>query len=148
MNAWVDSRGGLENREEIEVVAHVRKMIALNGRGRYVAWERTHDSKAPNVPNALGWRRKLSITGSVVDREDENATGNDGREVEYVHERNVFRQEFCVGKDERFVLGILKARGYLRCNEGRNTLAVRLPGLADRQSAQCIVVKASILADE
>ena len=148
LNAWVDSRGGLENREEIEVVAHVRKMIALHGRGRYVAWERTHDSKAPNVPNALGWRRKLSITGSVVDREDENATGNDGREVEYVHDRKVFRQEFCDGKDERFVLAILKARGYLKCNEGRNTLAVRLPGLADRQSAQCIVVKASILADE
>ena len=148
LDAWVDSRGGLENREELEAVAHVRTMIASNGRGRYIAWERTHDSKAPNVPNALGWRRKLSVTGSVVDLDDEYATGNDGREVEHVHERNVFRQAFCDGKDEQFVLAILKARGYLKCNEGRNTLAVRLPGLADRQSAQCIVVKSSILADE
>jgi len=68
--------------------------------------------------------------------------------VEYVHGRRVFRQEFCDGKEERFVLGIPKERGYLKCNGVRNTLAVRLPGLAERTTAQCIVVKSSILPDE
>jgi len=148
LNSWVDSRGGLENREEMEVVTHARRMIALHGRGRYNAWERSHDSKAPNVPNALGWRRKLSLAGGVVEMEDENATGNDGREVEYVHDRKVFQQEFCNGKDLKFVLSILKARGYLKCNAGRNTLTVRLPGFEKDKYAQCIVVKSSILSDE
>jgi putative DNA primase/helicase len=146
--AWIEARGGLENREEMEAVAYVRKMIALHGRGRYNAWERSNDSKAPNVPNALGWRRKLSLTGAVVEDGDDNATGDVGREVEYVHERSVFRQEMCNGLDERFVLGVLRARGYLKCNDGRNTLAVRLPGMADRKTGQCIVIKSSILADE
>jgi hypothetical protein len=100
------------------------------------------------VPNALGWRRKLSLTGAVVEDGDDNATGDVGREVEYVHERSVFRQEMCNGLDERFVLGVLRARGYLKCNDGRNTLAVRLPGMADRKTGQCIVIKSSILADE
>ena len=148
LNAWTDARGGLENREELEAVAHVRKMIALHGRGRYVAWERTNDSKAPNVPNALGYRRKLSLTGGVVEEDDDHATADDGREVEYVHERSVFRQEFCLGKDEKFVLGILRARGFLKCNPGRNTLSARLPGMAKDKFAQCIVVKSSILSDE
>jgi putative DNA primase/helicase len=146
--SWIDARGGLENREEMEAVAYVRKMIALHGRGRYNAWERSNDSKAPNVPNALGWRRKLSLTGAVVEDHDDNATGDEGREVEYVHERSVFRQEMCNGLDDRFVIGVLKARGYLRCNDGRNTLTVRLPGMAKNKYGLCVVVKSSILADE
>lgn len=148
LNAWIDARGGLQNREEMEAVSHVRKMIAAHGRGRYIAWERTNDSKAPNVPNALGWRRKLSVAGGVIENEDINPTGDSGREVEYVHERSLFRQEFCLGKDEKFVLSILKARGYLRFNNGRNTLAVRLPGMDDKKLAQCIVITSAILSDE
>lgn len=145
--AWVDERGGTENREELDAVAHVRRMIATHGRGRYVAWERANDSKAPNVPNALGWRRKLTVTGAPMETDDFNATGDESREVEYVHERETFRQEFCAGRDERFVLGVLRSRGYLRHGENRNTIAVRLPGMHEKRLSQCVVIKSSILAD-
>ena len=74
-------------------------------------------------------------------------TGNDAHEVEFIHDRAVFRREFCDGKDERFVLAVLKARGYIRSQPKRNTLAVALPGMGGRLS-QCIVVKAAILSDD
>ena len=91
--------------------------------------------------------RKLGITGAPIDASDYNATGDESREVEYVIERETFRQEFCAGRDERVVLSVLKAHGHLRHNEGRNTLAVRLPGMRKGETAQCIVIKSSILAD-
>ena len=113
-----------------------------------MAWERANDSKAPNVPNSLGYRRKLTLAGGVVEESDDNATANDSSEVEYVHQRSVFRQEFCMGKDEKFVLGILNKHDFLKCNPGRKTLSVRWPGMAKGRFAQCIVVKSSILSDE
>lgn len=146
--AWCEERGGFGSRDDMETLAHVRRMIASNGRGRYVAWERANDTKAPNVPNALGWRRKLSVTGAAIENDDYNATGDEHREVEYVHTRDVFRQEFCQGREEKRVLDLLKKAGHLRHNQGRNTLAVRLPGMADNKLAQCIVIKASILSDD
>jgi putative DNA primase/helicase len=145
--AWIDSRGGLANRDELDVVRHVREMVASNHRGRYIAWERTQDSKAPNVPNALGWRRKLSVTGHAIEQYDDNATGDCEREAEYVHDGTLFKREFCNGKDMSFVLGVLKARGYLRHDKDRNTLKVRLPGMASGKTANCVVIKSSILED-
>jgi putative DNA primase/helicase len=148
LNAWIDSRGGLANRDELDAIRHVREMIAMNQRGRYIAWERTHDSKAPNVPNALGWRRKLSAAGNIIEQYDENATGDGEREVEYVHDSTVFKREFCNGKDADFVLKMLKARGHLRHDKDRNTSSVRLPGIGTRATSRCVVIRSSILADD
>jgi putative DNA primase/helicase len=146
--AWCDERGGFGSRDDMETLAHVRRMIAMHGRGRYVAWERANDSKAPNVPNSLGWRRKLSVTGAVIEGDEFNATGDDDREVEFVHSRDVFRQEFCQGREEKRVLDLLKKHGHLRHAPNRNVLVVRLPGMGDKKYAQCIVVKASILSGD
>lgn len=146
--AWCEERGGFGSRDDMETLAHVRRLIASNGRGRYVPWERANDTRAPNVPNALGWRRKLSVTGAAIENDDFNATGDDGREVEFVHTRDVFRQEFCQGREEKRVLDLLKKAGHLRHAPSRYTLAVRLPGMDDKKLAQCIVVKASILSDD
>ncbi len=144
---WLHDRGGIGNREGIDALAHVRQMIATHGRGRYVAWERANDSKAPNVPNALGYRRKLSVSGNPIDSEDFNATGDESREVEYVHERETFKREFCGERDMGLVLSVLSKHGHLRTNPKRNTLAVRLPGTSEKSISQCIVIKSSILTD-
>jgi hypothetical protein len=100
-----------------------------------------------NVSNALGWRRKLSVTGNPIEGYDENATGDCEREVEYVHDSAVFKREYCAGKDMGFVLKVLKAKGYLRHDKDRNTLKSRLPGMASGKTANCVVIKSSILED-
>lgn len=145
--AWCDERGGFGSRDDMETLAHVRRMIAMHGRGRYVAWERANDSKAPNVPNALGYRRKLSLTGAVIESDDFNATGFVDGEVEFVHTRDVFRQEFCQGREEKRVLDLLKKHGHLRHAPNRNVLSVRLPGTS-KEFTNCIVVKASVLSGD
>lgn len=148
LNAWIDARGGLQNRESMEAVSHVRKMIAAHGRGRYIAWERTNDSKAPTcLTRSAGdasWLLPAVLSNTRITTPRATA---DARS-------STFMSAACFDKNSVLVRTRNSCWRYSRradicaSTTGRNTLAVRLPGMDDKKLAQCIVITSAILSDD
>ena len=90
--AWLDRRGGTDNREEVEALATVRHFIEAHGEARFS----DHDAVQERVTiNRAGFRRIA-----------------DGQ-TQYLFLPEVFRREVCAGLDHRQVLRTLRKVGWL-----------------------------------
>ncbi len=90
--AWLDRRGGTDNREEVEALATVKHFIEAHGESRFT----DEDALGERVTiNRAGFRR--------------TAEG----QTQYLFLPEVFRREVCAGLDHRQVLRTLRKVGWL-----------------------------------
>ena len=90
--AWLDRRGGTDNREEAEALATVKHLIEAHGESRFS----DDDAVTERVTiNRAGFRRSV-----------------EGR-TQYLFLPEVFRREVCAGQDYRQVLRTLRKAGWL-----------------------------------
>lgn len=130
-DAWVTSRGGIGNDEDRQMLRQVRAFLEAHGEARFTSWSRATDDHAPKTMHRAGVRRAIcDESGDVV-----------GWEFFFLVE--IFRAEVCAGFDYLPVLKLLKRRGDLLPDKGREyDCRPRLPGLGH---ASCYCVKSSIL---
>ena len=108
--SWLEGFGGDGNREEEEILAHVRGFLEKHGSSRF---EDMNAVSAQRIPNRAGFSRVTA----------------DG-ECEYLFPRQSFITELCAGFELRTVVTVLKKNGLLVCaNDGKQTTVTRLPGL-------------------
>lgn len=130
-DAWLDSRGGIGNAEDRQMLRQVRAFIEAHGEARFTSWSRATDDHAPKTMHRAGVRR---------------ATCDAGGEIigwEYYFLQEIFRNEVCEGFDWKAVVKLLKDRQHLVIDKGRGyDCKPRLPGMGH---AYCYCVKSSIL---
>jgi putative DNA primase/helicase len=131
--SWLESRGGIGNVEEVQMLRQVRRFIEAHGEGRFTEWSRAADDHAPKTLHRAGFRRSIK-----------NAVGDtDGWEYYVLIE--TFRTEICEGFDYKAVLRVLRDREYLEPDKGRSyDCRARLPG---QGHTRCYRIKSSILDD-
>lgn len=57
LSAWIDSRGGTENLEEVRILERFREFIGKHWTGRFVPWTRADDDHAPGKDGTVGFRK-------------------------------------------------------------------------------------------
>lgn len=134
-HAWLESRGGIGNAEESQIVRQVRRFFEAHGEGKFADWNRVErgDEHAPKVLHRVRFRR--GITDAIA-----HTVG-----CEYFVFVESFREEICNGFDYKAVLRVLRDREYLEPDKGRPfDCRVRLPGLG---ATRCYRIKSTILDD-
>lgn len=132
-HAWLASRGGIGNAEDVAMLRQVRRCIEAHGEARFTPWDRMGDDHAPKTMHRLGVRRAVK-------------DGADPTEVtrwEFYFFTESFRGEVCAGFDYRSVLRVLREREHLVPDKGRPfDCKPRLPGMGP---TVCYRVSSSIL---
>jgi putative DNA primase/helicase len=131
-HAWLESRGGIGNAEEGQMLRQVRQFLEANGDGRFASWDRTerNDEHAPKTLHRVGFRKTTT-----------DELGGVGA-WEYYVLRESFRTEICAGFDPKAVLRLLRDRGHLVPDKGRPfDCRARLPGMGP---TACYRIKSSI----
>lgn len=106
--AWLDGFGGTGNREELALLAHVRRFFETNGASRF---------------------QDASIEGQhIVNRAGFCRPGTDDRR-EFLVLSECFRSEVCGGFDSKYAAKILRKHGWLVTGSDRLAQKVRLPGM-------------------
>lgn len=153
-NAWLESRGHLENGELAAMLRQVRRFLEAHGDGRFTYVHRSADDHAPKTLNRAGFRRLIDEEGKPVRSNSdymreygERMSSSDAERscTEYIFLQECFRKEVCTGFDPDQVAKLLKARGHLHTETGRLTNKVRIPGMG---LIRCYHVKPSIFDDE
>jgi putative DNA primase/helicase len=130
-DAWLDSRGGIGNAEDRQMLRQVRAFIEAHGEARFTSWSRATDDHAPKTMHRAGVRKAVSEPGGDI-------IG-----WEYFFLVETFRNEVCEGFDWKAVLKLLRDRGHLVPDKGRPfDCKPRLPGFGP---TVCYCVKSSIL---
>ncbi len=132
-HAWLESRGGIGNAEETQMVRQVRRFYEAHGEGRFTHWDRAErdDDHAPKTLHRAGFRRATK-----------DEIGNVAA-WEFYTLPETFRAEVCEGFDATAVLRVLRERGDLVPDKGRPfDCRARLPGLG---LTACYRIKSSIL---
>lgn len=120
--SWFDGFGGKGNREERDILAHVRRFLEKHGSSRFEAMNAVAEQR---IPNRVGFFRE----------------GDDGQR-EYLIPRQSFTSELCAGFDAKLVIHVLKKQGMLiPGTDGKPTTVVRLPGFG--QSNRVYVLRHS-----
>lgn len=129
--AWLESRGGIGNAEDAQMLRQVRRWFEAHAEGRLTPWDRAEDNHAPRTLHRAGFRKAVvDPTGDVI-----------GWDF-YVF-AETFRAEICDGFDYRAVLRVLRERGDLEPDKGRPfDCRARLPGVG---MATCYRIRSSIL---
>jgi uncharacterized protein (DUF927 family) len=108
--AWLESFGGIGNREERNILSQVRAFFEAHGASRF---EDIHASGDQRIINRAGFYR----------------TGPNG-EREFLVLPEAFRRELCQGFSEKAVKDILISAGMLiTAKDGKPAQLMRLPGL-------------------
>ena len=130
-HAWLESRGGIGNAEDAQMLRQVRRFFEAHGEGRFTEWSRADDDHAPKTLHRAGFRKATKDpTGDVT-------------AWEYYVFSETFRTEICEGFDVRAVLRLLREREHLEPDKGRPfDCRPRLPGLGH---VTCYRIKSSIL---
>jgi len=153
-NAWLGSRGHLDNGEDAAMLHQVRQFLELHGDGRFTFWNRGADDHAPKTLNRGGFKRLIGSDGKPIKSNSdhqrdygERMSSADGEtaQVEYFVLREVFTREVCSGFDSSAVAKLLQRRGHLKHEAGRLMTKQRLPGMGN---VWCYHVKPSVLEDE
>ena len=131
--AWLSARGGLGNAEERDMIRQVTEFLERNGESRFTHYARAEkaDDHMPDTVNRAGFKRFTS--------EAEDAA------YEFYVLPEVFKRDICKGFDYREAARVLKARGFIKTDEGRLTLSHRLPMLG---KTRCYLVLPSIFEHE
>jgi len=90
--AWLDRRGGTDNREEVEALATVKHFVEAHGESRFT--DEDTDTERVTIHRA-GFRRKVA------------------GKTQYLFLPEVFKREVCVGLDPQQVLRTLRKVGWL-----------------------------------
>lgn len=130
--AWLSARGGLGNAEERDMVQQVREFLERYGESRFTHYARAEkaDDHMPDTVNRAGFKR---FTSEAADA------------IEFYVLPEVFKRDMCKGFDYREVAKVLKARGYIKADEGRLTLTHRLPTMG---KMRCYLVLPAIFEHE
>ena len=94
--AWLDRRGGTDNREEAEALATVKHFIEAHGEARFSDQDTEHERV---TANRAGFRRLVA------------------GKTQYLFLPEVFTREVCSGLDHRQVLRTLRKAGWLVTEE-------------------------------
>ena len=114
--AWLEERGGAGASEDAAILAQVRLFIEQHGASRF---QDLDTEQAYGVINRVGFRR--------------NADGM----TEYIMLSEVFRSEVVKGFSHRRAAAVLRAAGWLRVSDAKNTTKRDLPELG---RVRCYVV--------
>ncbi|MES3014973.1 MAG: DUF927 domain-containing protein [Pseudomonadota bacterium] len=153
-NAWLASRGHLDNGEDAAMLHQVRQFLELNGEGRFSWWHRAIDDHGPKTLNRAGFRRLIGSDGKPIKTDSdhqrqygERMSAADGvaAQVEFFVLREVFVNDVCRGFDAAAVAKLLQRREHLKHDAGRLTSKPRLPGMG---SVWCYHLKPSVFEDE
>jgi len=107
--AWLESFGGIGNREERTMQAQVRRFFESHGASRFEDITATADQR---VINRAGFYRS-SVSGAR----------------EFLVLPEAFKQDVCAGLDEKAAVKVLLAQGWIAPGgDGRVTQKLRLPG--------------------
>lgn len=108
--AWLESFGGIGNREERAVLAQVRRFFELHGTSRFEDMASTEEQR---IINRAGFYR----TGASGVRE-------------FLVLPEAFKQDVCAGFDDKAAAKVLVAQGWIAAGgDGRATQKPRLPGM-------------------
>jgi hypothetical protein len=122
----MESFGRSGNREEVVILAHVRKFFESYGASRF------DDIKMPNnerIHSRAGFYR----IGKNSNRE-------------YLVLTEIYKQEICQGFDSKFVTKILLEKGWLEmASDGKSTQKPRVPGIG---TPRCYVFTERMWDDE
>ncbi|WP_053076613.1 DUF927 domain-containing protein [Caenimonas sp. SL110] len=124
--SWLADRGGVENQEERQAVAQIRRFLEQHGESRFTAWDEIGD--APGVirtVNRVGFRK----------------VADDGR-TDYLVLTEAYKTELCANLNSKDVTKVLRTKGLLVLDpDGGSTRKERLPGLG---STRVYRIKADI----
>jgi uncharacterized protein (DUF927 family)/phage/plasmid primase-like uncharacterized protein len=120
--AWLDGfGGGAGQKEDAEILSHVRRFIEAHGNSRFQAW----DSPDQRVVDRVGFVRGIDA------------------ERKFYFLPETFKRELCAGRDAKSVVRVLKAVGVLElAGDGACQQKPRLPGLGP---TRCYVLLAAKL---
>lgn len=153
-NAWLASRGHMDNGEDAGMLRQVKQFLELNGEGRFSWFHRAMDDHTPKTLNRAGFRRLLGADGKAVRSNADHQTEYgermspaDGEQalVEHFVLREVFTREVCRGFDAEAVAKLLQQRGHLRHDKGRLQLKAQLPGIG---KVWCYSIKPTLFEDD
>jgi putative DNA primase/helicase len=153
-NAWLATRGHLDNGEDAAMLHQVRQFLELHSEGRFTWWHRAADDHNPKTLNRAGFRRLIGDDGKPVKSDADhhreygeriNASDGERAHIDFIVLREVFQREVCRGYNPDEVARLLQRRGHLVHEPGRLKDRQRLPGMG---KAACYHVKPSIFDDE
>jgi putative DNA primase/helicase len=157
LGAWLATRGGLEDAEELQALRQVQRVTSENQRSRFIPWTRVTDDRSPNVANALGYWRMIGPSGKAVltDSDYQKEYGGDEASEQQMQDSCrefcifpwAWREVFCQGFDAERVRQLLRDRSYLVHDRGKLTMQLRSPGSGGRKET-FVVIPASILSAE
>jgi len=131
-NSWLESRGGIGDAEEVQMLRQVRRFFEAHAESRLTEWNRLQESFTRTQQRA-GFRKPIK---------------DEGLEIvawEFYVFIEAFRQEICEGFEYKAVLRVLKDHGYLEPDTGRSfDCRARLPNLG---LTRCYRIKSAILDD-
>jgi putative DNA primase/helicase len=131
--AWLSARGGLGNAEERDMIRQVAEFLERNGESRFTHYARAEkaDDHMPDTINRAGFKRLTSEAPDAA--------------YEFYVFPEVFKRDMCKGFDYREVARVLRARGFIKTDEGRLTLTHRLPTIG---KTRCYLILPSIFQYE
>jgi putative DNA primase/helicase len=153
-NAWLASRGHLDNGEDAAMMRQARQFLEAHGEGRFTWWHRAVDDHGPKTLNRAGFRRFLGPDGKPIKTNSDHqreygerisAADSETAQIEFFVLREVFVHEMCRGFDPTAFAKLLQRRGHLKHDAGRLTSKPRLPGTG---STWCYHLKPSLFEDE
>ncbi len=108
-NTWLGNLGNGENIEETKTLEHIKAFFEANGTSRFedLTVIRHTDGEVirPRIHNRVGYY--------------------DPDSRHYLVSTIMFKKEMCIGMNEASVKKVLKASGWLDCEDGRYTKRVR-----------------------
>ena len=116
---WLEARGGTGPAEDAAILAQVRLFIERHGASRF---QDLDTEQAHGVINRAGFRGR----------------GRDGR-TEYLVLPESFREEVVRGFCSRRAAAVLRNAGWLRSNDGKNSIVRTLPELG-RGRVYCVTI--------
>jgi uncharacterized protein (DUF927 family) len=128
--AWLESRGGAGNQEDVAMLAQVRDFLSRHGEARFTDWERpvAEDDHAPRVINRAGFRR------AIIHRTETPDGVKVDRETEYFIFPEPWKNEVCKGHDPRAVARLLVRLGHMEQGGPEHAAkAITLPGEGRRR---------------
>ncbi len=104
-NTWLNSLGGGENMEETKILEHIKAFFESNGTSRFedltVIRQADGEVIRPRIHNRVGYydpESKVYLVSTIM-----------------------FKKEMCIGMNETNAKKVLKANGWLECEDGRYT---------------------------
>lgn len=114
-NDWLNGFGDGANLESRNILAEVKAFFEAHGSSRF-------ENMQPPVMNDGSDMLQRIINRVGYYRQDDNSRA-------YLVYPEQFKSEICKGRDPRQVAKVLNAAGWLDCDTGKNTKAVRLPDI-------------------